>query len=129
MAKSESSAVVTPLVDISRLSKVLSQFATERDWDQFHSPKNLVMALAGETGELVEIFQWMSEESSKLAGDSPSTSKAVRDELADVLIYLVRIADKLGVDLNAAVFEKLAQNASKYPVSTSRGNSRKYTDL
>lgn len=87
------------------------------------------MALAGETGELVEIFQWMSEEDSKRAGESASTAKAVRDELADVLIYLVRIADKLGVDLNAAVSDKIKDNASKYPIKASRGNSRKYTDL
>lgn len=117
------------LVEYAPLAQALRQFAADRDWEQFHSPKNLVMALTGEAGELAEVFQWMTEEDSKDAARNPRTAQAVRDELADVLLYVVRAADVLGVDLNAAVAEKLRLNAEKYPVDAARGNSRKYTDL
>jgi dCTP diphosphatase len=117
------------LVDVQALAELLRRFALERDWDQFHSPKNLVMALTGEVGELAEVFQWMSEEASRDAARDPRTAEAVRHELADVLLYVVRLADALDVDLNAAVAEKLRLNAEKYPVDMAHGNSRKYTDL
>jgi len=106
----------------------LRVFAAERDWEQFHSPKNLVMALTGEVGELNEIFQWMGEAESRYAATNPDTAQNVRDELADVLLYLVRLSSVLGVDLNAAVTDKLARNHEKYPVETSRGNRRKYCE-
>lgn len=118
-----------PLVDTSRLARALDTFATERDWHQFHSPKNLVMALSGEVGELTEIFQWMSEDASKAAGRSPATATKVREELADVLLYLVRLADVLGVDLNDAASKKLQLNAQKYPVDKARGSSKKYDEI
>ncbi|WP_201492824.1 nucleotide pyrophosphohydrolase [Rubrivivax sp. A210] len=111
------------------MSEALTAFARERDWEQFHSPKNLVMALTGEVGELSEIFQWMSEEDSKRAAGHPQHAQAVRDELADVLLYVVRLADVLGVDLNAAAEHKLKANAAKYPVSKARGSSKKYTEI
>jgi NTP pyrophosphatase (non-canonical NTP hydrolase) len=114
------------LVECGALADELRRFAAERDWEQFHSPKNLVMALTGEAGELAEIFQWMSEEASHTAGIDPSTALAVRHELADVLLYVVRAADVLGVDLNQAVVEKLRLNGEKYPVAASRGLSLKY---
>jgi dCTP diphosphatase len=114
------------LIDVSGAARALRQFAEERDWQQFHSPKNLAMALTGEIGELVEIFQWMSEQDSLAAGSAPATAAAVREELADIALYLVRLADVLGVDLNEAVQEKLLANAVKYPVETSRGSSKKY---
>jgi dCTP diphosphatase len=117
------------LVNVAELAKALNQFATERDWAQFHSPKNLVMALTGEVGELAEIFQWMSEEDSKSAAISPSTAMKVRDELADVLLYLVRLADMLGVDLDDAARQKLATNAAKYPADKVRGSSKKYNEI
>lgn len=117
------------LIDVGGAVQALRQFAEERDWCQFHSPKNLVMALSGEVGELTEIFQWMTEAESNAAGSSPKTSRAVRDELADVALYLIRLADVLNVDLNAAVDNKLASNAVKYPIETSRGVSTKYCDL
>lgn len=117
------------LIDYSSLSEALRQFAAERDWEKFHSPKNLVMALTGEVGELVEVFQWMSEEASRSAAHDPQTAGAVREELADVLLYVVRAADMLGVDLNAAVVDKLRANAEKYPVDAARGTSKKYTEL
>jgi NTP pyrophosphatase (non-canonical NTP hydrolase) len=103
------------LVDVSALERTLARFCAERGWQQYHSPKNLAMALTGEVGELVEIFQWMSETESHAAGADPRTAEAVRDELADVLIYLVELAAALGVDLDEAVRQKLAKNALKYP--------------
>lgn len=117
----------SPLIDVSRLVDQLEQFATERDWAQFHSPKNLVMALTGEVGELNEIFQWMPEEASKEAGRNPQTAQAVKDELADVLLYLVRLSSVLGVDLDAAVQQKLKANALRYPADKVRGSSQKHS--
>jgi len=120
---------VPRLVDVQGLAQALAEFARERDWDQFHSPKNLVMALTGEVGELSEVFQWMTEEASTGAATDPKTAQAVRDEMADVLLYLVRLADVLGVDLNAAVQAKLRTNATKYPADKARGSSAKYTEM
>lgn len=120
---------VPRLVDVQGLAQALAEFARERDWDQFHSPKNLVMALTGEVGELSEVFQWMTEAASTGAATDPKTAQAVRDEMADVLLYLVRLADVLGVDLNAAVQAKLRTNATKYPADKARGSSAKYTEM
>ncbi len=117
------------LLDVDALAAAIERFAVERDWVQFHAPKNLVMALTGELGELVEIFQWMSADESRDAARAPETAQAVRDELADVTIYLVRLAAVLGVDLDAAVRDKLALNARKYPVDKARGHNRKYDAL
>jgi NTP pyrophosphatase (non-canonical NTP hydrolase) len=117
------------LVDVDGLARALAAFARERDWEQFHSPKNLAMALTGEVGELCELFQWMTEADSRVTPSDPQRAQALRDELADVLLYLVRLADVLGVDLNAAATHKLATNAAKYPVAKSRGSSRKYTEI
>ncbi len=103
------------LVDVTALKAALQTFADERGWQPFHSPKNLVMALTGEVGELVELFQWRSESESRLVSQDPSTARAVRDELADVLMYLVRLAAVLDVDLNEAVAQKMLSNAIKYP--------------
>lgn len=118
-----------PLLDISRLADALQRFADDRDWQQFHSPKNLLLALTGETGELCEIFQWMSEADAKDAAKRPETAQAVRDELADVLMYLVRLSSVLGVDLNDAVTSKLALNGQKYPVDKAKSTSKKYDQL
>lgn len=103
------------LLDTTTLEKVLEEFADARDWRQFHSPKNLAMALTGEVGELVEIFQWRSEQESWLVAQAPETAAHVRQELADVALYLVRLASVLGVDLDAAIRDKLVLNAQKYP--------------
>jgi len=117
------------LVDVDGLARALSAFARERNWEQFHSPKNLVMALTGEVGELSELFQWMTEADSRVACSDPQRAQAVGDELADVLLYLVRLADVLGVDLNAAAVHKLETNAANYPVAKARGSSKKYTEI
>ena len=114
-----------PVSDTLReLRDALRAFAAERDWDQFHSPRNLAAALSVEAAELLEPFQWLTDEQSRNL--PPETRAAVEQELADVLLYLVRLADKLDVDLPDAARAKIAQNALKYPVETSRGSSRKY---
>ncbi len=118
-----------PLVEVRGAAQALREFAEARDWAQFHSPKNLVMALSGEVGELNEIFQWMTEADSFKAATSEATASAVRDEIADVALYLIRLSDVLGIDLNEAVSSKLATNAAKYPVDLSRGVSTKYNKL
>jgi dCTP diphosphatase len=100
---------------IADLQAQLREFAAERDWEQFHSPKNLVMALVGEVGELTELFQWLTPEESVLVMDDAATAGMVRDELADVLAYLLRLSDVLGVDLEAALAAKIIKNAAKYP--------------
>lgn len=112
---------------LDELRDSLRQFAAERDWDQFHSPKNLAMALSVEAAELLERFQWLTAEQS--ARLPPPELARVREEMADVLNYLVRLADKLGVDLLAAARDKIAVNAQKYPVEKARGNARKYSEL
>lgn len=103
------------LVDLRGLQAAQLEFARARDWVRHHSPKNLVMALTGEVGELVEIFQWLDEDASYAVARDPATARAVRDELADVLIYLARLAAVLDVDLDSAVRDKLVANAHKYP--------------
>lgn len=130
MPPSEALDIAPPqLIDCQGLASALRRFAAERDWEQFHSPKNLVMALTGEVGELSEIFQWMSEDASRQAATDERTALAVRQELADVILYVVRLADVLGVDVNAAVADKLLANATRYPVDLAKGTSRKYTEL
>jgi len=112
---------------LHELRDALRAFAAERDWDQFHSPRNLATALAVEAAELLEPFQWMSESESREL--PPATRAAVEEEMADVLLYLVRLADKLEVDLLEAARAKIARNAEKYPVEKARGSNRKYDEL
>ena len=112
---------------LADLRERLRRFAAERDWQQFHAPKNLAIALSVEAAELLEHFQWLSEEASRRlpAGDRAKVSA----ELADVLLYLVRLADELDVDLAAAARDKIELNARKYPVDGARGSSCKSTEL
>ena len=112
---------------IETLRSALRRFAAERDWDQFHLPKNLAIALSVEAAELLEHFQWMPDRES--AALAPEKRARVQEELADVLLYLIRLADKLDIDLARAAVDKMAVNAKKYPVRKARGNSKKYTDL
>ncbi|MCB1743986.1 MAG: nucleotide pyrophosphohydrolase [Gammaproteobacteria bacterium] len=116
-------------MDIDELKRRLARFAAERDWDQFHSPKNLAMALSVEASELLELYQWLSEEQSRRTAEDPVLFQRVCEELADIQIYLLRLADKLDVDLARVVDAKIAANARKYPVALSKGRSTKYTDL
>ena len=117
----------SPITSLEQLRDALREFAAERDWDQFHSPKNLAMALAAEAGELLEHFQWLGEEQSRSLGEQQRSAVAL--ELADVFSYLVRLADKLDVDLLAVAAVKIAINARRYPADRVRGSSRKYTQL
>jgi dCTP diphosphatase len=112
---------------LESLTLALRRFAADREWDQFHSPKNLASALTVEAAELLEHFQWLTEEQSwNLA---PGKRLAVSHELADVLLYLLQIADKLQIDLVASAESKLELNASKYPQAQARGTSKKYSEL
>jgi dCTP diphosphatase len=115
------------MTDLDRLRDELRTFARERDWEQFHSPKNLAMALAAESGELLEVFQWLTEERSRRL--EPTALAAAEEEIADVLLYLIRLADQLGIDPIAAAQRKLAANARKYPADKARGHARKYDEL
>lgn len=112
------------LGDLARLRDIVRQFVDERDWDQFHSPKNLASALTVEAAELLEHFQWLQQ--GRLEELGPGKLVEVRHEMADVLVYLVRLADKLDVDLLAAVQEKMVLNREKYPAEQVRGDARKY---
>jgi dCTP diphosphatase len=104
------------------------EFAAARDWDQFHTPRNLLLALVGEVGELAEIFQWRGEKASVgLPEFSEAEKHHVGEELSDVLLYLIRLADVCGIDLSEAVLAKIARNAAKYPADKARGSSAKYT--
>jgi dCTP diphosphatase len=112
---------------LEMLQEQLADFATERDWNQFHNPKNLAMAVATEAGELLEHFQWLTP------AQAADLSKAARDEVAlecaDVLLFLLRLCDQLGIDLAAAARKKMVLNANKYPVHKSRGRATKYDKL
>lgn len=112
---------------LHELRDALRAFASERDWDQFHSPRNLATALAVEAAELLEPFQWLGESAGREL--PPAARAAVEEEMADVLLYLVRLADKLDVDLLESARTKMVRNAGKYPVEKSRGSSRKYDEL
>lgn len=112
--------------DLAMLRDLVRQFALERDWDKFHTPKNLATALSVEASELLEPFQWLVTGQEDELGETRMT--AVRHEMADVLVYLVSLADKLGVDLLQAVVEKMDLNRAKYPADKVRGDSRKYSE-
>jgi dCTP diphosphatase len=113
--------------DLEDIRDALRRFAADRDWDQFHSPKNLASAVVVEAAELLERFQWLTEDQSRAL--SAEEKQKVADEMADVFVYLIRLADKLDVDLIEAARDKIARNAEKYPVEKARGNAKKYTEL
>lgn len=114
-------------LSLERLRDQLREFAAGRDWNQFHSPKNLAIALSVEAGELLEHFQWLSDEESLTLPDD--RLEKIRDEIADVLLYLIRLADVLNVDLIKSADTKIEANAHKYPVDKARGSAKKYTEL
>ncbi|KAB0300697.1 nucleotide pyrophosphohydrolase [Vibrio fortis] len=113
--------------ELNDLKDDLAKFASDRDWDKFHSPKNLAMALSGEAGELADVFQWLTEEESKSLTDKQRGRAA--EEMADVFMYLLRMSDKLDIDLIEAAHKKLAINAEKYPVERCYGIAKKYNEL
>ena len=105
----------------------LRKFAQERDWEQFHSPKNLSMALVVEASEILEIFQWLTEKETRNL--DPKTLKKVKEEIGDVQIYIARLADQLGISPLEAAYEKLEKNQKKYPIDKAKGSAKKYTDF
>jgi dCTP diphosphatase len=113
-------------MNFENIRKRLAEFASERNWDQFHTPKNLSMALSAEAAEILEIFQWLTDEQSKQIVNNEKEMALIKQEVADVFIYLTRLADKLGIDIEKAVLDKIEQNEKKYPVELSRGNATKY---
>jgi NTP pyrophosphatase (non-canonical NTP hydrolase) len=114
---------------LDELAVQLRKFASAREWDQFHTPKNLAMALAGEVGELVAELQWLTPEEAARVMADPQAAARMRSELADVTIYLVRLADLLGIDLIEAARAKLAESDRRYDVETYRGSARKAPPL
>ena len=119
--------VETSANDIKKSQDALVEFAQQRNWDQFHTPKNLVMALSGEVGELIEIFQWLTPEQSQQL--PPQKKQHASEEIADVMMYLLRLADKCDIDVMQACQEKIQQNAAKYPISKCYGSAKKYNEL
>jgi NTP pyrophosphatase (non-canonical NTP hydrolase) len=113
--------------ELAEFKQLFRQFVAERDWQQFHSPKNLAMALAGEAGELLELFQWLTQEESRNLPED--ARQAVAHEIADIQIYLAAISDRLGIDIGPAVAEKMKLNAEKYPPDLARGSALKYSKL
>lgn len=117
---------MTKIKTLADIQKDVDDFAKKRDWDQFHTPKNLVMALCVEASELMEHFQWLEGATSHQL--TPKTHQAVREEIADVQVYLARLADKLDIDIYQAVEEKMIKNKKNYPVNQCFGSAKKYTE-
>jgi len=107
-------------MDIPKIQARLKEFALERDWDQYHSPKNLSMALSVEASELMEIFQWVGAEESRKVVDLPDKLGQVEAEIADICIYAIRLAGVIGIDLETAIDQKIGQNIEKYPPNANR---------
>jgi len=112
---------------MENLVKELREFAKERDWEQFHSPKNLAMALVVEAAEIVEHFQWLTEEQSRNL--PPDKLEKIKEEIADVMIFLTNLADRLGIDPLEAAKDKIEKNKRKYPVEKAKGSAKKYNEL
>ncbi|MBE7537551.1 MAG: nucleotide pyrophosphohydrolase [Opitutaceae bacterium] len=116
-------------MSIAQIKDRVLAFARERDWEQFHSPKNLSMALAAEAGELMEHFLWATPEDSREIARGAAKRAKIEEELADVMIYAMEFANVTGIDVAQAILRKMQANAAKYPVEKARGRSEKYTDL
>lgn len=119
---------MTDIIDIDEIKKILRDFVDARDWSKFHNPKNLSMALAGEAGELLEIFQWMSDVDSLNAKNCSSIKERTSQELADVMLYLIHIASSMDINLNDAICNKIAINSNKYPAELVKGSAKKYNE-
>ena len=116
------------MIDNQQLAMALRSFAAERDWDQFHTPKNLATSISVEAAELLELFQWSRGQKGWDEVADPSIRAKIEEELADILLYLIRFADKAGIDLEAIAERKIALNAAKYPAERFRGSDRKYDE-
>ncbi len=122
-------ALTDSTTTVAELKTKVLAFVQERDWEQFHSPKNLSMALATEAGELMEHFLWATPEKSKEIAADPIKRGKIADELADVVVYALEFANATGLDVAAAIEAKMAANAKKYPVEKAKGRSEKYNEL
>jgi dCTP diphosphatase len=120
--------IMIEVIDVSNIKKILANFAKMREWEKFHSPKNLSMAIAGEAGELLEIFQWFTEQESINIENDLVIKEKVSQELADIILYTILIADKLSINLNDAIHNKILDNNIKYPVNKVKGSAKKYTE-
>lgn len=116
-------------IDLARLNIDINDFVSERDWEKFHSLKNLAMALTKESSELLEIFQWLTEKESNEIKNDPKKFQQLEDEVADVFLYLMRILHKTDIDLEVAVRNKMQKNREKYPVNLAKGNAKKYNEF
>ncbi len=119
---------MTDIINVDDIKKTLQEFAEKRDWDKFHNPKNLSMALACEAGELLEIFQWMSEPDATQCCNDLSIKEKTSHELADIMLYLFRIASLMGINITEALYNKISINNEKYPVELVKGSSKKYNE-
>ncbi len=115
-------------IDIGHLKKLQQAFSAVRDWDKFHTPKNLAMALTCESAELLELFQWISEEDSRIAHEDPVLKQKTSHELADIMLYVIRLADLMQINLNEAIQNKIALNNKKYPAELVKGSAKKYDE-
>lgn len=127
MNRNDDSTPTEEWPELAAFKRQFRAFVADRDWEQFHSPKNLAMALAGEAGELLELFQWLSEDESRNLPED--ARQAVAHEIADIQIYLASLSDRLGIDIGPAVTEKMKLNAEKYPADLARGTALKYSRL
>ncbi|MGE3608378.1 MAG: nucleotide pyrophosphohydrolase [Bacteriovoracaceae bacterium] len=116
-------------MNIENINFKIEEFIKERDWDQFHTVKNLVMALTVESAELQEIFQWMSDKESNEIKNNPNVKVNIQDEVADIFIYLLRIIKKTDINLEEAIYNKIEKNRLKYPIELAKGNYKKYTEF
>lgn len=117
-------------MDVDRILKQFNKFADERDWDQFHTIKNLSMALSVESSELLELFQWAKEEEIlDWVKNDQKKKQQISEEVADIFMYLLKIADKAEINLESAIQDKMKKNAEKYPVEKAKGNAKKYNEL
>jgi NTP pyrophosphatase (non-canonical NTP hydrolase) len=116
------------VIDSQKIAIALRSFAAERDWDQFHTPKNLATSISVEAGELLELFQWSRGQADWRDVSDPRIRARIEDELADILLYIIRFADKAEIDLQRVAERKIAANAEKYPAEQFRGSDRKYNE-
>eukprot|EP00937_MAST-01D_sp_MAST-1D-sp2_P001190 g1190.t1 len=128
LCQRDSASLCSSGVTLVELRDRSREFAAQRNWEQFHTPRNLALAMVGEVGELCECFQWKGEVKPGLEGWSEKEKVHLGEEMSDVLLYLVRLADRCDIDLGAAVVRKMDRNAEKYPASLVHGSSKKYTE-
>lgn len=119
---------MTDIIDINQLKLLQQEFSQVRDWEKFHTPKNLAMALTCESAELLELFQWLNEDESRVAHEDAALKEKTSQELADIMLYLIRIADLMKINLNDAIRNKIALNNKKYPAERVKGSAKKYDE-